>query len=92
MGRVWGPGGWIGPGSRRQRWTFGSWWHFPLLLGMVAAGTWFAVVYFGLFGVGERSRHRLGPSLSAALFYGAVFGLVMLGLKWWERRGAERQR
>jgi hypothetical protein len=90
MGRIWGPDGWIGPGSWLQRWTSGRWWHFPLLLGMVAAAGWFVVVDVGLFGVGERSRHRLAPSLFGALIYGAVFGLAMLGLKWWEQRSLER--
>jgi hypothetical protein len=57
---------------------------------MVSGIVWFSIVYFGLFGVGERSRHRLVPSLLGAIFYGAVFGLVMLGMKWWERRSADR--
>jgi len=59
---------------------------------MPAGVGWFAIVYFGLFGVDDHRRYRLVPSLFGALVYGAVFGLALLGLKWWERRGAERQR
>jgi len=92
MGRVWGPGGWIGPGSWFQRWTAGRWWRFPLVLGVLPGAAWFVIVYFGLLGVDDHRRYRLAPSLFGALVYGAVFGLAMLGLKWWERRGAERQR
>ena len=63
-----------------------------MVLGMLAGGAWFAIVYFGWFGVGDHRRYQLAPSLFGALVYGAVFGLAMLGLRWWERRSAERRR
>ena len=91
MGGIWGPGGWAGPGSRYQRWSDEHWWSFSLLYGIIAAILWFPIVYFDLFGLGEDSRHRLLPSLLRALLAGALFGLVRLGMKWWERRIVERE-
>jgi len=46
------------------------------------------IVYFGLLGVDDHRRYRLAPSFFGALVYGALFGLAMLGLKWWDRAAA----
>jgi len=82
----------VGPGSRFQRWTDEYWWSFAWVQGIGLAILWFPIVYFNLFGLGEGSRHRLVPSFLRALLAGAIFGLGMLCVKWWERRIVERQR
>jgi hypothetical protein len=59
MGRIWGSGGWVGPGSRLESRTYLRWFRF--LLG-----------YFGWSS--DRTEHELVPSLLRALFGGVFWG------------------
>src|SRR5215211_886230 len=69
MGRIWGPGGWVGPGSRLENRTNLRWFRFLLhfLLGTLV---FFLLNYFGWSD--DRTEHEVVPSLLCAMF-GAVF-------------------
>jgi hypothetical protein len=84
MGRIWGPGGWIGPGSRLENRTYLR--GFRFLLGFVL-GTimWFLVGYFGW--TSDRAEQELLPSLLRVVLSGAVWAVGMsLYFEWADRR------
>jgi hypothetical protein len=90
MGRIWGPGGWVGPGSRVENRTYLRWFRFRLgfLLGSLME---FLLGYFGWSS--DRTEHELIPSLLRALLGGVFWGLVMTTyLEWADRRGASGMR
>ena len=88
MGRIWGSGGWVGPGSRLENRTNLRWFRFLLhfLLGTLV---FFLLNYFGWSD--HRTEHEVVPSLLRAMF-GAVFiGVGMTAYYEWMDRRAERE-
>jgi hypothetical protein len=88
MGRVWGPGGWVGPGSRLENRTYLRWFRF--LLGFVLGSL--AFFLSGYLGWGDdRTAHELLPSLLRGGIGGVFFGLGMTALLEWSDLRADRE-
>lgn len=87
MGRIWGPGRWLGPGSRLENRTYLRWFRFLLhfLLGTLV---FFLLNYFGWI---DRTEHELVPSLLRAMFNGVFLGVGMTAYYEWMDRRAERE-
>jgi uncharacterized membrane protein YidH (DUF202 family) len=86
--RIWGPGGWVGPGSRLENRTYLRWFRF--LLGfLIFTLTFFLLHYFGWSD--HRTEHQLVPSLLRAMVNGVFLGAVMTAYFEWMDRRAERE-
>ena len=88
MGRIWGPGGWVGPGSRLENRTYLRW--FRILLGFLLGSLMvFVLGYFGWSS--DRTEHELLPSLLRALLGGVFWGLGFAAYMEWADRKARRE-
>ena len=88
MGGIWGPGGWVGPGSRLENRTYLRW--FRVLLGFLLGSLMvFVLGYFGWSS--DRTEHELLPSLLRALLGGVVWGLGFAAYLEWADRRARRE-
>ena len=83
MGRIWGPGGWLGPGSWLAYRADQRWFHFLLhfLFGTLLL---FLLGYFG-WGDGQ-TAHQVFPAVAAAILGGVTMGLGRLAFDAWEAR------
>lgn len=70
MGRIWGPGGWVGPGSRLENRTYLRWFRF-LLHVLLGTFVFFLLHYFGWSD--HRTDHEVVSSLLRAMFGGVFF-------------------
>jgi hypothetical protein len=88
MGPFWGPGGWVGPGSRLENRTYLRWFRFLLgfLLGSLMV---FLLGYFGWSS--DRTEHELLASLLRALLGGVLWGLGTAAYLQWADRRARRE-
>jgi hypothetical protein len=89
MGRIWGTGGLIGPGSRLESWTSQRLWRLFFVFAVSGSIVWFPGHYFGL--VSDRSKHQVVPSLVRAVIYGIFLGLIMLFADWMGLGGVGRR-
>ena len=88
MARIWGPGGWVGPGSRLEDRTYLRWFRF--LVGVVLG--WLASFLSGYFGwTNYRTEHEVLPSLLRGGIGGVLLGLGMTALFEWSDRSANRE-
>jgi hypothetical protein len=88
MGRIWWPGGWVGPGSRLENRTYLRWFRF--LLGVLLGSlTVFLQGYFGWSS--DRTEHELLPSLLRAPLGGVLWGLGMAVYFEWADHRARRE-
>jgi hypothetical protein len=88
MGRIWGPGGWVGPGSRLENRTYLRWFRF-LLAFLLGTSIWFLAGYFGW--TDDRTGQHLLPSWLRAVLSGVVWGVGMsLYFEWTGRRENRR--
>ena len=88
MGRIWGPGGWLGPGSRLEDRTYLRWFRF-LLHFLLGTPVFFLLHYFGWSN--NRTEHELVPSLLRAVFGAMFFGVGMTAYYEWIDGRAEQE-
>ncbi len=88
MGRIWGPGGWVGPGSRLENRSYLR--GFRFLIGFVLGSlVFFLLGYFGWSS--DATEHELLPSLLRAGLGGVFWSLGMTAYFEWADRRAGRE-